>query len=309
MSTRRGLYELGLDDTPGTYLTDYVITALSWSFCVVLLIRNYGDKRKFSIYKRRDHALLLYFITFGISYLCGGITHHFYPHTNEYPNTPNGFYIFWIPTLIFFQFSQFFLSVLIGPITECICCEITTPEKKIWSIYRVIISILSLGFVSWAVYIYSVMPIGIYSVIISFYFLIQSLLRIVKANCKCSLLISEWLYILYCLLWSVSSLLTQIIFASGCQYNDLGYYSNNPNDKNYCPFIIEFNHNAWFHVAIIGAVICLFFGVIYEDITRYETKQANKAKKRSKEDWVQAKHEKVQTEVNVNIERDATFCI
>ena len=106
MSTRRILFEYGLDDTVGTWMTCYYITGLTWTFAFILFCKMYRDKHNGTDTKpwslwHRNSMCILYLILNGISWLFGGITHQFYAHTNDYPNTPSEWYIFYGLKIIF----------------------------------------------------------------------------------------------------------------------------------------------------------------------------------------------------------------
>ena len=280
MSTRTLLYEYGLDGTIGCYVTDYVMTAVC-GIMVVLIVTRYRDKmQQFSLFKfNSDNAkydvCIAVLIFKGIGYLFGGICHQYYPHTHEFPGTPLGYYITWIPTIIFNQLAWFFITILIGPIT-CNKQQLR-PTRKTWIIFTVIVAILNVILLCIGLYTLTATNMGYYILLVTLYFLIQSLVIMVQQKCDCSKIKPQWLYVLFCVI-SIAGSLAHGYFSRkyGCTHNELGYYSDDPNDDNYCPFSIDFNHNAWLHVIQIIAVILLCIGVILEGLD-------NKQQKRNKE--------------------------
>merc|ERR1719464_1698216 len=120
MSSRDLLYAKGFDDSVGTYATNYVLVALTAAFAVSLTF--FARPLTCSI-KRRSHSAIAHFLTAALANLFGGITHQYYPHSQDYAGTPAGFYVFWSGTLVSQAFSIFSMLLFVGPIQQCFCCK------------------------------------------------------------------------------------------------------------------------------------------------------------------------------------------
>jgi hypothetical protein len=96
MQTRHLLWAKGTDDTIWCYLSNYIMGTVSIA-CGVKLISPYlrwkfkgcdfnRDSDPFSV---RIFPAIFYF-TFASAAISGGLVHQFFPHTNEFVNTPLG---------------------------------------------------------------------------------------------------------------------------------------------------------------------------------------------------------------------------
>ena len=104
-------------------------------------------------------------------------------------------------------------------------------------------------------------------VIASIYFIPKSAMDLrnsKRAACGCTpgRCRSEYLYIIFALLMVLATAI-YLPYSEGCSKNEDGY-SDNPDDDNYCPFPLEFNHNAVLHCIQMVAMCVLFIGVLME---------------------------------------------
>jgi hypothetical protein len=110
MFIRQLLWEKGTDDTEMCYWSNYLMGTVSIA-CGVKLISPYW-KFKFAgrpfdpsvPFSLRLYPALFYF-TFALAGISGGLVHQFFPHTNAFPNTPIGWEILWRITVIMTGFS------------------------------------------------------------------------------------------------------------------------------------------------------------------------------------------------------------
>jgi len=111
MFIRQLLWEKGTDDTEMCYWSNYVMGTVS-IVCGIKLLSPY---LKFKLVGRgpfdpnvplslRLYPALFYF-TFALAGICGGLVHQFFPHTNDFPGTPIGWEILWRVTVIMTGFS------------------------------------------------------------------------------------------------------------------------------------------------------------------------------------------------------------
>jgi len=110
MFIRKLLWEKGTDDTEMCYWSNYLMGTVSIA-CGIKLLSPYW---KFKLSGRpfdpsvplslRLYPALFYF-TFALAGICGGLVHQFFPHTNDFPGTPIGWEILWRITVIMTGFS------------------------------------------------------------------------------------------------------------------------------------------------------------------------------------------------------------
>eukprot|EP01084_Bolivina_argentea_P045682 84085_1 len=241
MATRQLLYHLGHDHSVGTYITNYIMVALEWIFACILLFKlqctkqskfNLCTEDKKSIMRNRTYSCAMFFIFQATSQLTAGLGHQYFAHTYKYPNTPTGFYITAILTIVLFQIGNWFSFVMIGPIYQSKCCY-KISINKIWYFYLVIISILCIVLLALDLAApYSLVMIGITSVIAAVYFICYASNILCIDNCKCICSHSaQWFYICYGIVITFSTIVIQTVLRGGCATNNLPY-SNNPNDDN-----------------------------------------------------------------------------
>ena len=135
--------------------------------------------------------------------------------------------------------SGYLLLLFVGPVTECFCCRaLSKSETKRWGVYFVVTLMISLPFAIMSIvevnYIYG----AFLNLLASMYLILKSVidLRTTKresASCQCR---SEYLLITSSVV-SLSSLVL-VPFEEKCMNNEDGY-SDNPNDDNYCPFLVN----------------------------------------------------------------------
>jgi len=106
MFIRQLLWTKGTDNTLLCYWSNYLMGTVS-IVCGIKLLSPYW---RFKLVGRgpfdpnvplslRLYPALFYF-TFALAAVCGGMVHQFFPHTNDFPNTPIGWEILWRITVI-----------------------------------------------------------------------------------------------------------------------------------------------------------------------------------------------------------------
>lgn len=164
--------------------------------------------------------------------------------------------------------------MLIGPITQCCCCTaFKESERNQWRLFAVIALITLLPFLILSLFTFDHTYQALYSLSCALYFIPKSIMDLrenrettSKYGCK-----PEYLYIVHALLMVVTVSI-YVPFTSGCSNNENGY-SDVPGDDNYCPYPVEFNHNAVLHVCQLVAIIPLLFGVLIEDENQNDTEE------------------------------------
>ena len=295
MSSRQLLWVAGMDDSVGTYVTDYMITGQVWAQAIYLIYRE--KPISFDI-RNRTYSSSLFFLFMGLATLMGGITHQYYPHDHLHDGTPTGYYVFWIQTLIFLLSLQFSFSfnscshrlfhsqctkffgcsvvwcrwiscylflLMVGPITECCCCKSVQKEaRNQWLLFGLIAFVVSLPFQVMALKDLAFLFGTALLLLAALYFIPKAIMDLRKSKrsaggCKWK---PEYLYIINALLMLIA-MAVYLPFSAGCSKNEYGY-SSNSEDDNYCPFWIDFNHNAILHCIQMLAMFALFLGVLLE---------------------------------------------
>eukprot|EP01084_Bolivina_argentea_P011989 22467_1 len=275
MATRELLYHKGVDHSAGTYITNYINCAVLWIMAIISFVawkKTYESKATLtSNITNKQFSCAISFGFYGIAFIVGAVLHQYFAHSHNYANTPIGYYITVVFTIVFYIFGNIFLILVIGPIYDPKCCK-KISFNVIWIIFIVFVVILNTVFLILDLLDLSFFYIGVSQSIVAFYFLIYILSMFIKTKCK--VIISYWLYLAFSILLILSNILTQLIWSAGCATDDIPY-SDDPNDNNYCPFHENFNHNAWYHVGVLISMIFLFVAVLLDHEPKTSTNDEN----------------------------------
>ena len=111
-SHRHLLYHRGIDESSGTYITNYIFGPINIITGILLLIWYFRNSKIHNRSLCTYSTLILAYIPnltiqtsllaiyIGLSFLFGAIVHHLYPHSHKYASTPLGYHIFWRLSLI-----------------------------------------------------------------------------------------------------------------------------------------------------------------------------------------------------------------
>ena len=115
MSARNLLYVAHPDNVLATYATNYVTTGVCWLQAGALLYQSYPlftgkptIKKLIGLVQNRSVTAASLFGIFGLGNLFAGLTHQYYPHTPQYPDTGVDYYLLWSLSLL----SQFRLRCM-----------------------------------------------------------------------------------------------------------------------------------------------------------------------------------------------------
>ena len=97
MMSRSLLYHKGIDEGIGTYVTDYIVSLLELCF-LIIFIKNGRFCISLNMSNIKgvvNQVACLQFLLNCLGWLAGGIVHQFFAHSDDFPNTPVGYTIFW----------------------------------------------------------------------------------------------------------------------------------------------------------------------------------------------------------------------
>ena len=139
-------YAKGVDGSLTAWLTDYMAVVI-WVSMLFLTIKDLKlSKTNWRLVfnsnylfheKDRRYSLLLYFSSLILLHLFGGIYHHAFPHNDDYPDTPIGYYIFHGLTIIFCGITGILLAFMATSPWVCV-------SRKIWNISFILINVIGI---------------------------------------------------------------------------------------------------------------------------------------------------------------------
>ena len=107
MSSRNLLYVAYPDDNFTTYVTNYLTTGVCWIQAGSLLYLTYplftgkpNIEKLTGLVQNRSVTAAALFGMYGLGNLFAGLTHQYYPHEIQYPDTDVDYYVLWSLSLL-----------------------------------------------------------------------------------------------------------------------------------------------------------------------------------------------------------------